>query len=157
MDSEQISECQTKKSKDSLPLSAGTSKSSELSDDAYQDRLDHHSNKSRISEAFDAEISRIAAQIQQEAAEARFREEYGADLDVEAELAQCRDDIVHWINQWCWTYDPRLANTADGIVTLTGIGHRSSCHSFPHAAMLALSHTPSASVRRLLNLVRFRR
>jgi len=24
-----------------------------------------------------------------------------------AELLACRDDPVHWVNQWCYTYDPR--------------------------------------------------
>jgi phage terminase large subunit len=23
------------------------------------------------------------------------------------ELLACRDDIIHWVNQWCYTYDPR--------------------------------------------------
>ena len=25
------------------------------------------------------------------------------------ELALCRRDAAHWVNAWCWTYDPRLA------------------------------------------------
>ena len=25
------------------------------------------------------------------------------------ELAKCRRDPSHWVNAWCWTYDPRLA------------------------------------------------
>ena len=44
-----------------------------------------------------------------------------------------------------------------GIVTLSGVGRKSSNPSFLHAAVAALSHTPNASVRRLLNWVLFRR
>ena len=45
----------------------------------------------------------------------------------------------------------------DGIVTLIGVGRKSSNPQFLYAAVAALSHTPNASVRRLLNWVRFRR
>jgi hypothetical protein len=26
------------------------------------------------------------------------------------ELALCAADVCHWVNTWCWTYDPRLAD-----------------------------------------------
>ncbi len=55
-----------------------------------------------------------------------------------------------------------LAHAADeitylGIVTLSGVGRKSSHPSFFYAAVAALSHTPNASARRLLNRVRFSR
>ncbi len=49
----------------------------------------------------------------------------------------------------------KLGYEGPGIVTLSGVGRKSSNPSFLHAAVAALSHTPNASARRFLNRVRF--
>lgn len=61
-----------------------------------------------------AEQARRVARAQAQEADERFRAEQGERASFESERLLCASDIVHWFDQWAWTYDPRLVGTPSG-------------------------------------------
>lgn len=62
----------------------------------------------------DREIQSIEARLQAQASEAQFLAERGEHASREEELARCRADVVYWLQNWGWTFDPRLISKPGG-------------------------------------------
>lgn len=64
-----------------------------------------------------AEIARrralTEARASVEEAEQAWSQAQVAQADRESEKARCAADVVHWVNNWVWTYDPRLIGQID--------------------------------------------
>lgn len=67
----------------------------------------------RLLRALLAEEERERARKDAEEAERQLVAEHEQAVDHEAEKARCAEDIIHWINTWVWTYDPRLIGARD--------------------------------------------
>lgn len=69
----------------------------------------------RLLEALLADEERKRARLDAEEAERQLATEHEQAIDHEAEKARCAADIIHWINTWVWTYDPRLIGARDPV------------------------------------------
>lgn len=69
--------------------------------------------------AIDAKLRRILADQDRAKAEADFQATEGERADYAKEKARCAKSILHWFDQWAWTYDPRLAGKIDPVTKRT--------------------------------------
>lgn len=73
-------------------------------------------NRDRLKAILEREIARAEAIEQAHEAEERFKREQGEAASFETEKARCADGaegVIHWLEQWAWTFDPRLVGKKD--------------------------------------------
>lgn len=73
--------------------------------------LQHPQNRARIQRAALAKLRSYEAAEAAFEAEQRLQLEAGTKAQHAAELAKCADGfegLIHWVNEWVWTYNPKL-------------------------------------------------